>query len=454
MKLKNAFLNVLIFVLVATLTVGGTLAYLTSTDSDVNVMTLGNVQIKQIEEQLAADGTAREPFEQAKALYPNTEVSKIVTVENTGKTDAYFRTLIAFEDLPNSGTFDMSFPIAEGDYVWSWAAPEATIVIDGVTYQVYEALYKKVLKAGETSPASLTKVVLGKTCTNEDMEALGGTYDVLVLSQAVQTAGFADAKTALDTAFGKTSEKAAEWFAGQDIPAVVSTATDTYNSTLESGTVILGADIKTSESDKHYSGNREYAIRDDKEYVLYLNGHTITHDSTYQDGKNTGYTYLYTVAYNSKLTVNGEGTVNSANSEGSASIFYAQSTGEIEINGGNYNVHRGIAVWAGNGSHITINGGSFISTGSAGNEELIYSSGGIIDIYDGFFHNKEWESRPVNVANANRGTGRINIYGGTFVNFDPSTGGDDPNNIKVMEGYKVVSETQTNGDIWYTVVPE
>ena len=68
------------------------------------------------------------------------------------------------------------------------------------------------------------------------------------------------------------------------------------------------------------------------------------------------------------------------------------------------------------------------------------------------FHNTGWENRPVNVANPTRGTGFINIYGGTFVNFDPSTGGDDPNNIKVAEGYTVVSETQENGDIWYTVV--
>lgn len=50
--------------------------------------------------------------------------------------------------------------------------------------------------------------------------------------------------------------------------------------------------------------------------------------------------------------------------------------------------------------------------------------------------------------------GNINIYGGTFVNFDPSTGGQDPNNIKVADGYTVISEIQANGDVWYTVVAE
>jgi len=48
-----------------------------------------------------------------------------------------------------------------------------------------------------------------------------GTLDILVLSQAVQAAGFENANTALDTAFGKSSEKAAEWFGGVSIPNYV-----------------------------------------------------------------------------------------------------------------------------------------------------------------------------------------------------------------------------------------
>jgi hypothetical protein len=77
----------------------------------------------------------------------------------------------------------------------------------------------------------------------------------------------------------------------------------------------------------------------------------------------------------------------------------------------------------------------------------------VIDIYGGFFHNTDG-NYTLNVEDRNRATGFINVYGGTFVNFDPSTGGQDPNNIKVAEGYKVISATQANGDVWYTVVPE
>ena len=84
--------------------------------------------------------------------------------------------------------------------------------------------------------------------------------------------------------------------------------------------------------------------------------------------------------------------------------------------------------------------------------ELIYTSGGTIDIYGGFFHNTDG-NYTLNVEDRNRATSAITVYGGTYVNFDPSTGGQDPGQIKVADGYMVKSETQNNGDVWYTVVP-
>ena len=49
----------------------------------------------------------------------------------------------------------------------------------------------------------------------------------------------------------------------------------------------------------------------------------------------------------------------------------------------------------------------------------------------------------------------IIVQGGTFVNFDPSNNTAEGEHTNfVASGYKVVSETQANGDIWYTVVAE
>ena len=50
-KFKKVLLSILSLALVAILSIGGTIAYLTSEDSDVNVMTMGNVKIEQIEQE-------------------------------------------------------------------------------------------------------------------------------------------------------------------------------------------------------------------------------------------------------------------------------------------------------------------------------------------------------------------------------------------------------------------
>ena len=51
------------------------------------------------------------------------------------------------------------------------------------------------------------------------------------------------------------------------------------------------------------------------------------------------------------------------------------------------------------------------------------------------------------------GTAKVIINGGTFVNFDPSNcTAEGAHTNFVADGYKVVSEPQTNGDVWYTVV--
>lgn len=260
-KLKKVLLMCTAYVLVAALAIGGTVAFLQNTDSDVNVMTTGNVSIAQHEYQ-RAEGVAHNageagkgnginkgdlvPFEQGQGLYPavpknnlatdysaeqtdlffwgdyvysgtagnglwNDEklsnvMDKMVFVENTGKTDAYFRTIIAFEcpeGMEYSQGSDKEFMMnINGSSLYNWETV-GYITIDNVRYFVMEATYQNALKPGNTAHPSLLQVVMTHNATNEDMKLLGDTYEILVVSQAVQTEGFTDAKTALDTAFGK-----------------------------------------------------------------------------------------------------------------------------------------------------------------------------------------------------------------------------------------------------------
>ena len=266
-KFKKFLLSILSLALVAVLSIGGTLAYLKSEDSDVNVMTMGNVKIAQHEYERVQnnDGSYKtdtidnqtsyvlKEFTQDKMLLPivgdpstgaagwdDTTVrmsqvksyggmqvfagkvaqDKFVTVENTGKNDAYIRTIIAVE----VGSADPS--LVGTSHHMTWETKSVGIIeVNGTKYDVTEYLYKGagdvrhnngVLPAGDTSYPSLSQVYLKSETENEDVEAIDGNkngrLDILVLSQAVQTSGFADAQTALDTAFGKSADKAAEWF--------------------------------------------------------------------------------------------------------------------------------------------------------------------------------------------------------------------------------------------------
>lgn len=68
-----------------------TLAYFTADDQVTNVITAGNVKIELCEMMTTENGDALVPFEDVSGVMPGTEVSKIVTVKNTGNNAAYVR---------------------------------------------------------------------------------------------------------------------------------------------------------------------------------------------------------------------------------------------------------------------------------------------------------------------------------------------------------------------------
>ena len=250
--MKKIIALVLALVLTVAASVAGTVAYLQSEDSDVNVMTLGNVEIEQIEQEYDADGKLVD-FTQAKPLYPyvgelgwknistgggayrqftmENVVDKYVSVKNTGKSDAYVRTVIAlemgdftydeFEDIvgisinAENGS-EFKFP---GTWEWTHDFVE---VIDGNNYNIMIAVHENPVKPDETTIPSLLQVYLSNDADNEEVAKLdgndNGTYDILVVSQAVQTAGFENAAEALEAAFpmGANNENVPVWFTGED----------------------------------------------------------------------------------------------------------------------------------------------------------------------------------------------------------------------------------------------
>ena len=270
--------------LVASVAVAGTIAYLTDTDSDVNVMTLGNVDIEQIEQERDATGALTD-FTQAKPLYPayyeddsipwddsanwvipdeqawkvveenENVIDKFVTVKNTGKSDAYVRTVFAFEagTLKNTEFIHIVTNATNvPDEIDSWDWLDETVTIDGINYELAVATYKKALAPGETSIPSLKQVYLDKKATNEYCASFGDTYDILVVSQAVQTAGFSDAETALNEAFGEITATNhpwvtdTSWYDAEEDEYTLTSAEDLigFSELVNSGTSFAGKTVK------------------------------------------------------------------------------------------------------------------------------------------------------------------------------------------------------------------
>ena len=114
-------------------------------------------------------------------------------------------------------------------------------------------------------------------------------------------------------------------------------------------------------------------------------------------------------------------------------------------------------VQARDGATVVIKDGTFTVGGDANGygNSVIESQGGHIVIEGGFFKTDyQYGGRYYVLNQLNGNPGTITVKGGTFVNYDPSTGDDNLGGNFVADGYKVVSETKANGEIWYTVVAE
>ena len=131
---------------------------------------------------------------------------------------------------------------------------------------------------------------------------------------------------------------------------------------------------------------------------------------------------------------------------------------DVTITGGYYDGGSGgdnACVWAKDGAKVTIKDGTFTVGGDANGvgNSVIYSTDGDITIEGGFFYTNYSYNGKYYVLNQNNGNpGTIIVKGGTFVNYDPSTGDDNLGGSFVPTGYSVITETKANGDKWYTVV--
>ena len=300
---KRSLLMAASLVLALLVATTGTLAFLQDTATDVNVMTLGSVTIEQHEYErvVNADGSYKtdtiddvtsyvlQGFTQNKPLVPivgdpnepgdsplyagwddttvrMTQVDsyggmdvfagknaqdKFVTVENTGASPAYVRSIIAIE-IGNE-TEDL----VGMSYHSTWTRNViGEVEANGTKYNVFEFIYEGapgvrhengILPGHDTTYPSLSQVYIKSVATNEDLVAIDGNkngwLDIIVISQAIQADGFENAKTALDTGFGVPDvDNVKEWLgAAQEEhgPVIVSTNEELTKAVADGATDII-----------------------------------------------------------------------------------------------------------------------------------------------------------------------------------------------------------------------
>jgi predicted ribosomally synthesized peptide with SipW-like signal peptide len=258
--MKKIIAIVLAALLIAGISIGATLAYLTDRDSEVNTFTIGDVTIDLDEE-----------FKQGATLIPGVNIEKKPTITNTGKNDAWVWLTFAIPAALDVNTPGSDVGSANNVIHWNFkaATTEGYITeervqkaiaegfladdtltaeyilknkmywdimsslgednnvfqqeIDGVMYNVYVALYNKALKPGETTLPNIEKVFLdsrvdidpngdwyfvenGKATTlnwnsyklDENGNKVPNNPQIYVSAYAIQTDGFANVDEAYD----------------------------------------------------------------------------------------------------------------------------------------------------------------------------------------------------------------------------------------------------------------
>ncbi len=147
-----------------------------------------------------------------------------------------------------------------------------------------------------------------------------------------------------------------------------------------------------------------------------------------------------------------------ATNPGAIAVKAIGSDADVTITDGTFDGGKGgnnQCVHVRDGAKVTIKGGTFTvgSDATGGGNSVVESYDGNIVIEGGFFYtNYSYGGRYYVLNQNNRHPGTITVKGGTFVNYDPSTGDDNLHGSFVPADYSVVSSKQANGDVWYTVV--
>ena len=262
------------------------------------------------------------------------------------------------------------------------ANPNANLTAGGKDYKYVAMDYVLVGKSAKT----LSDVTLTLTATGAQSATPMFTYSNVPLQANYRTnivgnlfTSPADVNITVDPAFDTPAHNV--------YPELLAVAAN-------GGSITLSEDVELSEP---------LVIAAGKNAVINLNGKTIKNSST-----------EIAIMVNGDLTIDGDGNVDGGKG-GNNQAVHVKSGAKVTINGGNFSVGPDASGFGNScietsGGDIVINGGHFESEAA----------------YRGWYY-------VLNQNNSNPGT--ITVTGGTFVNYDPSTGDDYLGGNFVADGY-------------------
>ena len=205
--MQKKVMTVLALVLVIAMSVAGTYAYLTSTDTVKNTFTVGNVQIKLDEAAANADGTLVDGADRVKAnsykLLPGHKYAKDPTVTVLkGSESSYVKMTVTFTKAAElDAIFDPNganlLSIFNGYDRANWIYKGNTEDTANNT-RTYEFWYKApvaALDADVELDALFDSITVPGTITNAQLATIKG-MTITVNAYAIQADGFANAEAA------------------------------------------------------------------------------------------------------------------------------------------------------------------------------------------------------------------------------------------------------------------
>lgn len=208
MKARKILVSLAALALVAAISIGGTIAYLTSTDKVENTFTVGNVAIKLDEAKANTDGSLVAGAARVKAnsykLLPGHTYNKdpMVTVLKDSE-DCYVKMTVTFTManeldaiFASEGGADMT-SIFRGYDDSNWILKDVSKDADANT-RTYEFWYKEVVKSAATDTeldALFDQIVVPGEITKEQLATIKD-MKIIVNAYAIQADGMTDAADA------------------------------------------------------------------------------------------------------------------------------------------------------------------------------------------------------------------------------------------------------------------